>query len=69
MGKPVPWRTKDDYEPISAWGKMQRDGQQLVLDLQFFELGYGFPALISYLGAQGCSDIHYTLTPEKEWTS
>jgi hypothetical protein len=46
-------------EDAEAWGSLNRVGQVLTFDLRFFDLTKGLPALISYLKAQGCTDIEY----------
>lgn len=56
----TPWSAygRGRYSTVS--GNLRRDGRLLTYDgLAFFHPADGFPAMISYLRAKGCTDIHY----------
>ena len=67
MGKRAPWQVTNQYEGVDARGRIQCHGRQITLDLQFYHIEHGFPALITYLEKHGCTGIEYTFTEEAEW--
>ena len=61
IGKPEPWKRKDGYEAISAYGRIELDGKQITIDCEFFHLDPGLSAMVEWLKRVGASDIEYML--------
>jgi len=56
----TPWVSYSESTAYSVfYGQVRRTGRELVFTGGFFHVGDGFPALLSYLRARGCTDIRY----------
>jgi hypothetical protein len=59
-----PWKAHEIVPQSSAFfhGVVRQNGTQIVMEhVDFHHLGHGFPALISWLEAQGCIKFEYQL--------
>ena len=63
-----PWA---DYSPPAHysvfWGTVVRTGHGLIFSGRFFHIADGFPALLAYLRAHGCTDILYEFTEKSRF--
>jgi hypothetical protein len=57
----TPWRTFGPPESFSTFqGQLAREGRRLTItEGEFDHLAEGFPALVAYVRAWACTDIHY----------
>jgi hypothetical protein len=60
----TPWAEPGKQSSVS--GELSRDGVNLNFSgLEFFHLVEGFPAMLSYLRAKGCTEIQYTFMEKR----
>ncbi len=63
-GMPVLWQPEHTNESIASFvgdGTIQVEGLRVTVDIEFWKLGVGFPALIDYLRDQGCTAIEFAI--------
>jgi hypothetical protein len=62
----TPWGWGTDAAG-SAWGEVRLDGRQLIFDVVLDNPNSGLPALITYLEANDCKDIDFTMEEVQAW--
>jgi hypothetical protein len=66
-GFDAPWMANASLLVASAYyGGVRRVGSNLQFTGTFWRIGNGFPALVAWLRARGCTDVHYEFTEKSE---